>query len=286
MGTAYHRAAALVALVLIPSATRAQENSTSAIPSVGGTVQSIRFFDAVPPVPRPADRTYATRFDANRARYIYTEITIRHEPTGTEGVEYTVVCSYYSPSGEKIGDSPLVFRPQPEWQGAVSVNAWGSARSGAFKPGFHRVICSHEGNPVVEAGFDVFEGPPAIPLVDGHFTSLRFFSWEDAMPAIADRVYATSFEAATTQRIGMEIRLRFPEPGRLVMIPVHCRVLGPDGSVLREYDQSLRVEPSWASVVSATNLVTAETASWAPGTYVGTCHHGETLLGDARFVIR
>jgi len=277
---------AAFALVLpFPTGTlAAQENAEdAAIPAVGGRVQSIRFFDAVPPLPLRADRPYSARFDANRARFIYTEVEVRHEPTGREGVEFVVECTYFRPDGSEVGTTPLTFRPQPEWTGVAAVNALGNARSGSWRTGFYRVICAHEGNPVVETGFDVFEGEPEIPVVDGHFSSLRTFEWGEEAPAAADRDYTWRFEAATARRVTLEIGLRFAPPGRLVMIPVTCRVIRPDGSVLVERELSLRVEPEWPSILGSVTMGEAEPGSWEVGRYSASCHHGERQLGDARF---
>jgi len=281
------RTLAVVALLSLPAALGGQEStSTVAIPSVGGSVQSIQFFDAVPPIPVRAERQFESRFDANRSRFIYTEVLIRHEPTGREGVEYELVCTYFRPDGTSIGESTLRFRPQPDWTGASAVNALGSARTGVWTPGLHRVACAHEGNPVVEAGFEMFSGPAAVPLVDGHFSSLRYFEWGEEAPAIADRVYAVGFEAASARRISLEIGLRFDAPGRLVMIPVTCRVAGEDGTIVREDTLNLRIEPAWTSIVATLTMGQVEPGTWQPGMYAGTCHHGSNLLGDGRFNVR
>jgi hypothetical protein len=277
----------VAALVPPPAHALAQENAASvAIPAVGGTIQTVRFYEAVPPVPARPERSYASRFNRNSARYIYTDITVRHEAPGEDGVEFEVLCTYHRPSGEVMGESVVRFRPQSDWEHTGSSNGLGSARTGVWTPGFHRVVCSHEGTPVAEAGFEIFEAPPAIPLVDGHFRSLRFYEWGDEIPPAADREYAVSFEAATARRIGLEFGLRFDPPGRLVMIPVLCRVVGPDGSVVREQDQQVRVEPGWNGVLGGMTMGAVEPGSWQPGRYSATCHHGETLLGDARFDVR
>ncbi len=270
-----------------PTPVQAQENAAAAaIPAVGGTIQSVRFFEAVPPLPVRAERNYASRFNGNAARYIYTDVTVRHPQTGQDGVEFEILCTYHRPSGEAMGESVIRFQPQSDWESTVSSNGLGSDRTGVWQPGFHRVLCSHEGTPVVEAGFEIFEAPPAISMVDGHLGSLRFYEWGEENPSVADREYALSFLAGTARRITLEYRLRFAPPRRLVMIPIRCVVVGPDGSVVREQDQQVRVEPEWNGVVGGMTMGSPEAGGWQTGLYTATCHHGETLLGDARFVVR
>ncbi len=279
--------APLMAPLLAPGPLQAQENdAATAIPSVGGTIESIRFFEAAPPLGPRADRSYATRFDANRTRFIYTDVVVRHPPTEEEGISFEIACTYHGPTGEGTGTTSLRFQPGPAWERSAGVNALGSERTGAFGPGFHRVACTHEGAPVVESGFEVFEGAPALAMVEGHLSTLRYFAWEETLPPLAERSYQTGFEGATTRRISLEFRLRFEPPGRLVMIPVSCRVVGPDGAVVSESDQQVRVEPTWQGVTGGMTVGDAEARAWTPGMHVGTCTHGDTVLGEARFVVR
>lgn len=271
-------------LLVPPAGLSAQEGTPSfAIPAVQGTVRSIRFFEAAPPVPPRAERSYATRFEAGPARYIYTELDIRHEPTGREGVEFIVTCTYHRPDGTVIGAAPLTFRPPADWAGVVHTNALGSERSGAWQTGMHRVDCAHEGRSIAEASFEIVDAPPVVASVNGHFRSIRTFEWGDTQPPQAERTHAWRFEAATARRIGIELGLRFPAPGRLVAIPALCRTTHDDGSTFHEGDLNLQVQPDWTGVVSTVTMGNAEPGGWQPGTYRVSCHHGDRLLGSTRF---
>jgi len=262
------------------------------------TVTQVRFFEGPGQLPATDQRKYDDFFAAGATRYLYVEVTLEHERAERE-VRLPISCVITTADGAVFATLAATGRIQPEWKGSNWASGWGSERGGTWPAGKYTAECSYGGDPIGRGRFEMATGgspdgppPPApapardaerldprVPELDGRVTALRFFpDYAGPLTPVEDREYRTSFEAGDLQYLGVELEISHPAPGRSVKEQVSCDILRPDGDRLGTVTLSVRPEPTWTGVRTASSYGWAEAGRWAVGRYQVLCRLNGRLI--------
>ncbi len=125
-----------------------------------------------------------------------------------------------------------------------------------------------------------------IPSLNAQVTAMRFYEGGDPGPTTAQRSYATTFDAATTRSIWVELSLSFPQPGRQLETPVACTYFRADGTVLGQPRWNISIQPAWTTSWSWGSVGWATPGRWNPGAYRVECRADGRVVVQNSFLIR
>jgi hypothetical protein len=112
---------------------------TSKILFLNGKPEEMRFFEAGPGAPPPAERRYRNSFVAP-VRYISNDVGLLLEPR-QDAIQFPYRCHYYTTTGKLVGQTRSTYEV-PAGRTSVTMTAgWGNASGTFWKPGNYYVEC-------------------------------------------------------------------------------------------------------------------------------------------------
>jgi hypothetical protein len=112
------------------------------------------FFEGGAESPPYGERTYATRFNRARARYIYYEVSFEYPEPG-ERIDFALDSRWYDPGGNVFNENRMDAWFEPDWTSSVHSTGFGYDRPGQWKAGQYRVELFVGGQPVISGTFEI-----------------------------------------------------------------------------------------------------------------------------------
>jgi hypothetical protein len=129
-----------------------------------------------------------------------------------------------------------------------------------------------------------------VPTIRGRVTDIRFFEGPPGPMPRGQRVFRTSFDAATARFIAVELEAHYPNPPIHSSVEFACVVRGPaiasaPGPVLGTARDSIAVDPGETYAYFSAGLGWREPGNWRPGKYVATCESRGVRIAEGTFAI-
>ena len=84
------------------------------------------------------ERTYRSRFESAKTRYVAWELHLRHPKAG-QSVELNVKGVFYQPNGQEFGQTNIRTNIGPDWEGSWHTAGWGWSEPGYWRRGIYKV---------------------------------------------------------------------------------------------------------------------------------------------------
>lgn len=274
----------------------------------------LRFFEAGQNVPPVGSRDYRTSFVASSTRYIDVEVDLSYEQPNRD-VAIPIGCTLISKAGQVIAAITINGKVQASWTNSAHVQGWGNANGGFWKPDRYRADCKYGDKLIGRNWFDVTETavassapspapapapPAAAPAATGplaqaapwrdlgmRVSRIKLFPMGTVVPDVSQRQAATTFDAATTTYIGVEVTTTFDQPpARAMRALLTCRFLKDRVTETGRMVLGYNLQAGWQSAWSARGYGRDTPGSWAPGTYLVACDDGRRTLAQTGFDVR
>jgi hypothetical protein len=116
-------------------------------------------------------------------------------------------------------------------------------------------------------------------------TQIRFFESGEGIPPRNTRVYATRFDASTARYINIELDLEYPDPGRVVAVPVSCVYFNHDGTRQGDITWTIQVQPWTRSWSTENGWGWKNPGNWPSGTHRVECSAEGRVIAQGSFEI-
>lgn len=115
--------------------------------------------------------------------------------------------------------------------------------------------------------------------------SFGFYRHGDLAPLPSERVFATRFEAARTQYVGVQIGFDVPALTAALDAPLTCTFTRTDGYEIGRFELRVTGAPGDTRVWGANANGYADPGIWPAGSYAAACREAERVVGEATFEV-
>lgn len=126
--------------------------------------------------------------------------------------------------------------------------------------------------------------PGVIPGLYGYVAEVLYYEGGSVNPPLRERAYATTFPAATTRGVWLQLQIEYPTALAGAEYPVTCRIRDAGGQVVNEGTSSIRVTPGSGARYFTHGWVADAPGQIPPGSYRVACSvGGEEMLIQGTF---
>jgi len=280
-----------LASLLLPPQTRA-ESQTVYVPSLNAKVTELRFFESdINSVPYE-QRTYTTRFEKSKTRYINWELNLEYPAPKGRRVDFDINAVWYQSDGSVLTKQTKKAYVEADWPASYHTMGYGWDKPGNWEVGSYTVELSIKGKKVASGTFEIYEaetsteqsGSPTghISSLNADVTSLLFFESGYNPMSREQRTYSHRFARSKARYINWELNLEHPSQSRRVDFKIEAVWSRSDGSILRRQTLDTSLELGRTSSYHSFGYGWDDPGKWEVGPYkVELYVKGEKIAEDS-----